>query len=289
MSDPFEDRLRATFRHAAQQTTTSHDFGLPPAPPPPRRSRRLVVTAALTLLALVGVGALVAARDDGPQTVQAAAGDEADARGTTVPTARGMLAMLCSNASSVTLPPRLSDKQADLQSALGDLCAAGGEASALASAYAGCADDLSSIRDLFGPLVDELRPQLDQLKAIFQEFEPRFRAIADDPATKARIEAGLAPLRQRLESLADPANRPDLSDPEARRLLFEQLQSDLAPLKNDTELTAKIGPIADDLEQRLESLAASPEVQALKDKVRGLFESDETKSLVEKLVGCLPR
>ena len=91
------------------------------------------------------------------------------------------------------------------------------------------------------------------------------------------------------ESLADPANRPDLSDPEARRQLFEQVQADLAPLTNDAELEAKIGPIIDDLKQRLETLAASPQVQELKDKVRGLFESEQTKSLVEKLAGCLPR
>ena len=29
MNDPFEDQLRSTFRQVAQQTTTSHDLGLP--------------------------------------------------------------------------------------------------------------------------------------------------------------------------------------------------------------------------------------------------------------------
>ena len=73
MTDPFEDQLRSTFRQVAQQTTTSHDLGVPgPAPAPrPSRSRRLIATSALSVLALVGGGVFLATRDNGgPQTVQ---------------------------------------------------------------------------------------------------------------------------------------------------------------------------------------------------------------------------
>jgi hypothetical protein len=289
MNDPLEDRLRTTLRQAAQQTTTTHDIGLPPPSARPARSRRLAVTAALTALALVGVGALVASRDDGPQTVQAAAGDEADTPGTTVGPANPMMALFCSNAPQMTLPPRLADKQAEIQSAIGDFCANGGANGLAGTAYAACAIDPGSIRDLLGPLLADLGPQIEQLKAIAEEFEPRIRAITDDPATKARIEAQLAPLRERLEGLADPANRPDLSDPAARQKLFDELKADLEPLANDTELRPKFDAIADDLRERLEELAATPEVQALKDRLQGFAQSGEAKALADKLADCVPR
>jgi hypothetical protein len=288
MNDPIEERLRATLRQAAQQTTTSHDIGMPPPVPRPGRSRRILVTAALTSLALVGVGALVASRDDDPDTVQAAAGDQTDAPDTSS-SGRPSMSALCANAPKLTLPPRLADKQDELESAIGDWCANGGAGGLAGTAFAACGVELGSLRDLFAPLVDELGPQIDQLKAIFEEFEPRFRAITDDPATKAKIEAGLAPLRERLESLADPANRPDLSDPAARQQLFDQLQADLEPLTSDGALRAQIDPLVEELGTRLESLAASPEVQALKDKLHGLLQSAEAKALGEKLAACFPR
>src|SRR5689334_24306972 len=110
MSDPFEDPLRSTFRQVAQQTTTSHDLGVPAPAPRPSRSRRLVATSALSVLALVGGGVFLATRDDGgAQTVQAAAGDATSAPETTMPSITSALANICSNASGVTLPPKLAD------------------------------------------------------------------------------------------------------------------------------------------------------------------------------------
>jgi hypothetical protein len=285
MNDPIEDRLRATFRQAAQQTTTSHDIGLPPPAPRPARGRRLAITAALTALALVGVGALVATRDGGPQTVQAASGDDANAPDTTLPNPRNVLGMLCANVPSDSLGGG-SDRQDQIRAAIADVCAKGGALDAL---WSNECFDMGAVRDLLAPILSDLGPQLEQLKAIAEEFEPRFRAVADDPATKAKIEAGLAPLRERLEGLTDPANRPDLSDPAARQQLLDELKSGLAPLTNDAELKAKFEPIIDDLRQRLEALGASPEVQALKDKVEDLAQSDRAKSLAEKMAGCFPR
>ena len=37
MNEPFEEQLRSTFRQVAQQTTTTHDVGLPP--PSPRKEK----------------------------------------------------------------------------------------------------------------------------------------------------------------------------------------------------------------------------------------------------------
>ena len=289
MNDPLEDQLRSTLRQAAQQTTTTHDIGLPPPSPSPRpsRSRRIVVTAALTALALVGVGALVAARDDGPQTVQAAAGDEADASGatspeTTMPSLRDAMNFLCANAERLAPPSAANEPSTSPD----HLCEGIAGSNLAGTAYAACA---VSLRDLFGPLFDDLGPQLDQLEAIFEEFEPRIRAITDDPATKAKIEAQLAPLRERLEGLADPANRPDLRDPATRQQLFDDLKADLEPLASDAELRAKVDAIANDLKARLETLANSPEVQALGEKLKELAESDQAKALGDKLAECLPR
>lgn len=283
MNDPLEEQLRSTLRQAAQQTTTTHDIGLPPPSPRPSRSRRLVVTAALTALALVGVGALVASRDDEPQTVQAAAGDEADAPQTTAstPSLRDALNFACANAKRFG-----ASANGGGQTAPGsDFCAAvtSGGLTGTAGACAG------TLRDLFGPMLDALAPQIDQLKAIAQEFEPRIRAITDDPETKAKIEAQLAPLRERLEGLADPANRPDLSDPATRQQLFDEVKADLEPLTNDAALRAKIDPIVADLKTRLEALADSPELKALGDKLKALAESDQAKSLADKLQECMPR
>ena len=288
MNDPLEDRLRSTLRQAAQQTTTTHDIGLPSPSPQPSRSRRLVVTAALTALALVGVGALVASRDDDPQTVQAAAGDEAStsdagAPDTTVPSLRDALNFLCANAKRFA-PPSASNEPATPSPA--DLCEGVAGSNLAGTAYAACA---VSLRDLFGPLFEDLAPQLDQLKAIFEEFEPRIRAITDDPATKAKIEAQLTSLRERLESYADPTNRPDLRDPTKRQQLLDELKADLEPLAGDAELRAKVDAIANDLKVRLEALANSPEVQALGDKLKELAQSDQAKALGDKLEECLPR
>jgi hypothetical protein len=288
MNDPLEDQLRSTLRQAAQQTTTTHDIGLPSPSPRPSRSRRLVVTAALTAFALVGVGALVAARDDDPQTVQAAAGDTADGSGatppaTTMPSLRDAMNFLCANAKRFAPPPAANEPS---KPSPGDLCDGIAGSNLTGSAYGACA---ASLRDLFGPLFESLAPQLDQLKAIYAEFEPRIRAITDDPATKAKIEAQLAPLRERLEALADPANRPDLSDPATRQQLFDELKADLEPLASDAELRAKVEAIASDLKVRLESLANSPEVQALGDKLKELAQSDQVKALGDKLAECLPR
>ena len=287
MNDPLEDQLRSTLRQAAQQTTTTHDIGLPAPSPQPSRSRRLVVTAALTALALVGVGALVATRDD-PQTVQAAAGDDAnaadaDAPDTTAPSLRDAMNFLCANAKRFA-PPSAANEPS--QPSAADLCNGVAGSSLTGTPFAACAGPL---RDLFGPLFQDLAPQLDQLKAIFAEFEPRIRAITDDPATKAKIEAQLTPLRERFESYADPANRPDLSDPATRQQLFDEMKADLEPLANDTELRGKVEAIANDLKIRLEALATSPEVQALGDKLKQYAQSDEAKALGDKLEECLPR
>jgi hypothetical protein len=287
MNDPIEERLRATFRQAAQQTTTSHDIGLPPPSPRPTRGRRLVVTAALTALALVGVGVLVASRDNGPETVQAAAGEDAQAPDTTLPNPRNFLGMLCANASSESSQPGQGSRRDEMRAAIAEVCDKG--VTSFDGLLANDCFDTGAIRDLLAPILSDLGPAIEQLQAIADEFEPRFRAVADDPATKAKIEAGLAPLRERLEGLADPANRPDLSDPAARQQLYDEIKADLEPLTSDAELRAQLEPIINDLKQRLEGLAASPEVQALKDKLEGLAQSDEAKSLADKLADCFPR
>jgi hypothetical protein len=282
MNDPLAEQLRSTLRQAAQQTTTTHDIGLPPSSPRPSRSRRLVVTAALTAFALVGVGALVAARDDEPSTVQAAAGDEANAPETTMPSIRDALTFACANVKRFSAS---ADANERMQKSPANFCSELASGSLTGTAGA-CA---TSLRNLFGPLLEGLAPQIDQLKAIIQEFEPRIRAITDDPATKAKIEAQLAPVRERLESLADPANRPDLSDPTTRQQLFDELKADLAPLTDDAALRAKVDPIITDLKARLEDLANSPEVKAFGDKLKELAQSDQAKSLADKLQECLPR
>lgn len=290
MNDPLEEQLRSTLRQAAQQTTTTHDIGLPPPSARPSRSRRLIVTAVLTALALVGVGSFVAARNDDPQTVQAAAGDETTVPDSTGQSSQPALSFLCANVPK--LMPQLPEVQSpdgpkirQALAAAGDFCASGGT-NLGGTAYGACAVDL---RNLFGPLLDELAPQIDQLKAIITEFEPRIRAITDDPATKAKIEAQLAPLRERLEGWADPANRPDLSDPATRQKMVDEFKADLAPLANDAELRAKVEAIANDLKARLEGLANSPEVQALGDRLKELAQSDQVKALGDKLSECLPR
>ena len=287
MNDPFEDQLRSTFRQVAQQTTTSHDLGLPTPVPRPSRSRRLLATGALSLLALVGGGVFLATRDDGgTQTVRAAAGDSTAAPETTLPSIGSALANVCSNASSVTLPPRLGEAQSAIQSMIGKLCANGGLAAA--NPLAACGIDTGSIRDLLVPLMSAIGPQLDQLKAVIAEFEPRVRAITDDPATKAKLEAAGALLRQRLEALADPANRPDLSDPAVRQKLLDDLKADLAPLVTDTALRAKVDALANDLRTRLEALAATPDGQVLQDKLKAFGTSPQLQALADQLAGCLP-
>jgi hypothetical protein len=218
--------------------------------------------------------------------VQAAADDGgANAPDTTLPNPRNVLGMLCASVPSVSLPGG-GDRYDQIGAAIADMCTKGG---AFDAVWSNECFDLGAVRDLLAPILSDLGPQLEQLKAIAEEFEPRFRAVAEDPATKAKIEAGLAPLRERLEGLTDPANRPDLSDPAARQQLLDELKSGLAPLTNDAELKAKFEPILDDLRQRLEALGASPEVQALKDKVDDLAQSDQAKSLAEKLASCFPR
>src|SRR5687767_11067024 len=120
MNDPFEEQLRSTMRQVAQQTTTSHDLGMPAPSPRPSRSRRLVATAALTLMALVGVGVLVATRDDGPHTVTAAADDEDTATSTTRPTIGAVLANMC----GATRPPSAMQEMIDKVCAGGSIAAA---------------------------------------------------------------------------------------------------------------------------------------------------------------------
>ena len=167
------------------------------------------------------------------------------------------------------------------------VCVSGSLASA--NPLAACGIDLSSIRDLLAPVMTDLGPQLDQLKALFAEFEPRIRAITDDPATKAKLEAAGDLLRERLEGLADPATRSDLSDPAARQKLFDDLKADLEPLASDTALRDKVEALANELYERLEALADTPEVQALREKVEGLSQSDQAKDLAEKLKACFPK
>jgi hypothetical protein len=292
MNDPFEDQLRSTLRQVAQQTTTTHDLGVPASSPRPSRSRRLVVTSALSVLALVGGGVFFATRGDGgTQTVQAAAGEATtSAPETTVPSIGAALANVCSNASGVTLPPRLSDAQSAIQSMLGKVCSGGGLAAM--NPLAACGVDAGAIRDLLAPLMTDLGPQLDQLKAIVTEFEPRIRAITDDPATKAKLDAVGATLRDRLEGLADPATRPDFTDPAVRQQLLDELKADLAPLETDAAVKAKVDALASDLRARLEAFAASPDGQALQDKLKAFAASptlqDQAKALGDKIAACLP-
>jgi hypothetical protein len=277
MNDPLEDQLRSTFRQVAQQTTTSHDLGVPPPAPRPSHSRRLMATAALSVLALVGGGAFLATRDDGgPQTV-VAAGDDTATDPETTPSLGAALANMC----TATRPPSAMQEMID------KVCAGGNLASA--NPLAACGIDLSSIRDLLAPVMTDVGPQLEQLKALFAEFEPRIRAITDDPATKAKLEAAGDLLRERLEGLADPATRPDLSDPAARQKLFDDLKGDLEPLASDTALRDKVEALANELYERLEALANTPEVQALREKVEGLSQSDQAKDLAEKLKACFPK
>ncbi|MEO5840919.1 MAG: hypothetical protein ABIQ73_13430 [Acidimicrobiales bacterium] len=286
MTDPFEEQLRSTFRQVAQQTTTSHDLGMPPPSPRPSRSRRLVATGALTLMALVGVGVLVANRDDSPQTVRAAAGDETPTS-TTRPSIGAALASMCDNTSGVTLPPRLGE----LQSMMGKLCAGGGLAAA--NPLAACGVDAGALRDMLAPVLADLGPQLYQLKALFAEFEPRIRAITDDPATKAKIDAALPLLRSRVEALSDPANRPDFSDPAVRQKLIDDLKAGLAPLTSDPALKATVDALSNDLRTRLEALGATPEAQALKEKLEAYANDpalkDQADALAKKLAACFPR
>jgi hypothetical protein len=288
MSDPFEDQLRSTFRQVAQQTTTSHDLGAPAPAPRPSRSRRLMATSALSVLALVGGGAFLATRDNGgPQTVQAAAGDATSGPETTAPSMASALANMCSSASGVTLPPKLADGQAALQGIIGKVCAGGSLMSA--NPFAACGIDAGSLRDMLAPVMSDLGPQLAALKAMVAEFEPRIHAITDDPATKAKLDAAEATLRQRLESLSDPANRPDLSDPAVRQQLFDEVKADLAPLSSDPALKAKVDALATDLKARLEAFAASPDGQALKNNLQNGALKDQATALAEKLKACLPK
>jgi hypothetical protein len=289
MNDPFEEQLRSTMRQVAQQTTTSHDLGLPVPSPRPSRPRRLVVTGALALMALVGVGLLVATRDDGPRTVSVAAGEDS-ATPTTVPSIGAALANICNNSSGITLPPGRGDAAA-AQAIIGKLCAGGSLAAT--NPFAGCGIDSGALRDLFAPVMADLAPTLEQLKGVFGEFEPRIRAITDDPATKAKIETALPLLRQRLEALGDPTTRPDLSDPAVRQKLLDGLKADLAPLASDPALKAKVDALANDMRTRLEALAASPEGQALQEKLKGYADDpalkDQAQALFEKLAACFPR
>jgi hypothetical protein len=274
----------------ARQTTTSHDLGLPAPSPRPSRSRRLVVTAALTLMALVGVGLLVASRDDGPDTVSASAGEDADTP-TTRPSIGAALSNVCANSSSVTLPPGSGDGPAAIQAIIKRVCEGGSIAAV--NPFAACGIDSGALRDLVAPVMADLGPTLDQLKALVAEFEPRIRAITDDSATKAKIEALLPLLHQRLEGLADPANRADLSDPAVRQKLLDDLKASLEPLSSDAALKAKVEALANDLRPRLEALAATPEAQALKEKLEGYANDpvlkEQAEALLEKLAACFPR
>jgi hypothetical protein len=285
MNDPFEEQLRSTFRQVAQQTTTTHDLGVPGPSPRPSRSRRLIVTGALSVLALVGVGALVVTRDDGTQTVRAAAGDSATAPETTVPSIGAALANACANSSGATSTPPA------MQAMMDKLCSGGGLASL--NPLAACGIEAGAFGDLLAPVMADLGPLLAQLKAVFADFEPRIKAITDDPATKAKIEAALPQLRSRLEGLADPTNRPDLSDPAARQKLLDDLKAGVAPLSTDAELKAKFEAIANDLRTRLEGLADTPEAQAAKEKLETLGSNPDLRAkaeaLAEKLKGCKPR
>ena len=279
MNDPLEDQLRSTFRQVAQQTTTSHDLGVPPPAPRPSHSRRLVATAALSVLALVGGGAFLATRDDNGAHTVVAAGDDTTApeAETKTPSLGAALANMC----TATRPPSA------MQQAIDKVCSGGGLAAA--NPFAACGVDLNSFRDLFGPVMRDLAPQLEQLKALFAEFEPRIRAITDDPATKAKLEAAGERLRERLEGLGDPSTRPDLSDPAARQKLFDDLKADLEPLASDTALRAKVEALANDLYERLEALANTTDGQALREKIESLSQSDQAKALTDKLKACLPK
>jgi hypothetical protein len=171
------------------------------------------------------------------------------------------------------------------------VCSGGGLAAV--NPFAACGIEAGTFRDLFAPVMADLAPLLEQLKAVFAEFEPRIRAITDDPATKAKIEAVLPDLRQQLEGLADPANRPDFSDPAARQKLIDELKATLEPLSSDAALKAKVEPLANDLYERLEALAATPEGQALQAKLKAFFTSpqlqDQADDLAKKLAACFPR
>ena len=189
MNEPFEEQLRSTLRQVAQQTTTTHDVGLPPPSSRPSRSRRLVATAALALVALVGVGVLVATRDDGAQTVNAAAGDEANVPTTTLPSIGAAFGQhVCQR---IQHHPAAALQRRAGRAARGDGQAVRRRSLAAANPLAKCGIEAGEIRDLFAPVLADLGPQLEQLKAIVAEFEPRIRAITDDPATKAKIEAAL--------------------------------------------------------------------------------------------------
>ena len=281
MNDPFEEQLRSTMRQVAQQTTTSHDLGMPAPSPRPSHSRRLVATAALTLMALVGVGVLVATRDDGPHTVTAAA-DEETATSTTRPSIGAALANVCANSSGATAAPSA------MQAMMDKLCAGGGLAAV--NPLAACGIEAGAFGDLLAPVLADLGPLLTQLKAVFTEFEPRIRAITDDPATKAKIEAVLPQLRSRFEGLADPANRPDLSDPAVRQKLLDDLKATLEPLSSDAALKAKVEALANELRPRLEALAESPDAEAFKSKIEALGSTpalrEQVDALVEKLAAC---
>jgi predicted component of type VI protein secretion system len=178
-----------------------------------------------------------------------------------------------------------------MQELMDKVCAGGGLAAV--NPLAACGIEAGAIGDLLGPLMADLEPMLAQLKAVFAEFEPRIRAITDDPATKAKIEAALPQLRARLEGLADPTNRPDLSDPAVRQRLLDDLEAAFAPLADDAELKAKFEAIGNDLRARLEGLADTPDAQALKSKIE-VFGSDtafraQAEALFERLEDCKPR
>jgi predicted component of type VI protein secretion system len=213
--------------------------------------------------------------------VRAAAGDTETAPETTIPSIGAALANVCDNASTQGAMQELMDK----------LCSGGGLAAV--NPLAACGIEAGAFRDLLAPVMADLEPLLDELKAVVAEFEPRIRAVTDDPATKAKIEAALPQLRERIEGLADPANQPDLSDPVARQKLVDDIKAALAPLSNDAELEAKFEAIANDLRPRLENLADTPEAQALKDKLEGLESNADLRAqaeaLMEKLAACKPR
>ena len=141
-------------------------------------------------------------------------------------------------------------------------CVRGGSLAAL-NPLANCGIDVGTFRDLFAPVMADLAPQLDQLKAIVAEFEPRIRAITDDPATKAKIEAALPQFRARLEGLADPTTSvPDIErSGSAQQKLVDELKADLEPLTSDAALRAKFDAVGNDLRARLEALAATPDAK----------------------------